>query len=64
MPAPFTIVYLKDTDGDEFPVRLPGVHPSHLDGDVQAAMDILHEQRSKDLQKPNGELTFDRIEYV
>ena len=63
MPQPFTTVTLKDEDGDEFPIRLPGVYRDNRAADIEAALQILHEHNAADLQKPNGEVTCDRIEY-
>jgi hypothetical protein len=61
MPAPCTIVYLKDEDGDEFPIRLPGVYRENRAADTEAALQIIREE--SDL-KPRGEITLDRIEYI
>lgn len=59
MPAPFTIVTILDEDGEEFPVRLPGVYPTNKAADVEAALQIARNDLG--LQ---GELTWGPIEYV
>ena len=61
MAGPFTVVVLVDDDGDEFPVRLPGVYRSNLGADVAAALQIAEQS---DELNPSGVLTFDRVEYV
>ena len=61
MPGPFTVVILVDDDGDEFPIRLPGVYPANLGDDVAAALTIAEQS---DELNPSGVLTFDRVEYL
>jgi predicted RNase H-like HicB family nuclease len=58
---PFTIVTLKDEEGDEFPIRLPGCYPSNRGADIEAALQIL--QETKEFH-PKGEVTCTDIEYV
>jgi hypothetical protein len=60
VPAPFTIVVLKDEDGDEFPIRLPGVYENNQAADHAAALQIIREESR---MRPRGELTLARIEY-
>ena len=63
MAGPFTVVVLVDDDGDEFPIRLPGVYRSNLGADVAAALQIADSPEYDGLE-PRGPLTFDRVEYV
>jgi hypothetical protein len=63
-PLPFTVVTLVDADGYEFPIRLPGVYPDARESDVESARAIAGEQVKNRQIRPNGELRFDRIEYV
>lgn len=61
MPAPFTIVTILDEDGDEFPMRLPGVYRGNRAADGLAAIDLL---RRDSEMRPRGELRVGSIEYV
>ena len=61
MPAPATIVTLVDADGDEFPIRLPGVYRANRAADTEAALQILNETPSL---RPNGAVTLGGIEYL
>ena len=60
MPAPMTLVTLKDEDGDEFPIRLPGVYPENRAADYEAALQLLREQTE---MAPRGTIELARIEY-
>jgi len=60
MPGPFTIVTLKDDNGDGFPMRLPGVYRENKAADIEAALQLAKEEPEF---SPNGPLVFDFIEY-
>ena len=64
MPAPDTIVYLLDEDGDEFPIRLPGIYRENRAADIEAALHIIRTPDVAANMKPRGEVKFDRIEYL
>jgi len=61
MPAPCTIVTLVDEDGDEFPIRLPGVYRANQANDIEAAEKILQEEQQ---MRPRGKVVVGKIEYV
>jgi ribosomal protein S11 len=56
-----TIVTLVDEDGDEFPIRLPGVYVTNRAADYAAALQILAE--SVELQ-PRGEVRLGTLAYL
>jgi hypothetical protein len=58
MPAPSTVITFTDEDGDEFPVRLPGVYENRA-ADVAAGLQIAYED-----YKPRGVLTLKSVEYM
>jgi hypothetical protein len=61
MPQPTTVVTLIDEDGDEFPIRLPGVYRSNRGADIEAAMQILGDDPAL---QPRGTVTARDIEYL
>ena len=61
MPQPTTIVTLIDGDGDEFPIRLPGIFYTNYAADYAAALQILAE--TPDLH-PTEPVTLGRVEYL
>ena len=63
MSQPFTIVELVDDDGDEFPVRLPGVYRENRAADMEAALQIANEHTATGAFTPNGELRVAEITY-
>lgn len=63
MSQPFTVVTLKDEDGDYFPIRLPGVYRDNRAADIESAMQILAEHEKGGTQHPRGNVTLDTIEY-
>jgi hypothetical protein len=64
MPAPSTIIYLKDEDGDEFPIRLPNIYRSNLPADIEAALHIIRQPDMAEKMHPRGEVEFVRVEYI
>jgi hypothetical protein len=64
MPAPSTVVTLVDDDGDEFPVRLPGVYQTNRAADAEAALWLAKEHVAAGHFTPRGDLIVGRIEYL
>lgn len=64
MPQPFTVVTLADEDGDEFPIRLPGVYRGNQAADYDAALQIAAELTKAGEIRPRGDLTLHDIEWV
>ncbi len=58
--SPTTVVTFLDEDGEEFPVRLPGVYREYRAADIAAAFQILTETEEA---TPNGKVGFYTIEY-
>lgn len=59
-----TIVTLVDDDNDEFPIALPGIFKGNREADIESALQIAREAIRDGGFRPNGELRFERIEFV
>ena len=64
MPQPSTVVTLHDEDGDEFPVRLPGVYRENRAADMEAAFQIALENVASGDWTPRGKLSVHHISYL